>query len=74
MSRAACPCGGRHSIRIVVEYLLRGRIEYAGGRFCYVSEAAIELHVPPEATPLRALIYDLHEPDEIIRITFPGIW
>lgn len=70
--RVSCPCGGRYSVRVVVEYVLPGeaRIDYAGGRFCYVSNAVIDLEIPAGATPLRALIYDLHEPDEIIHITF----
>ena len=70
--RVACPCGGRYSVRVVVEYLLFGdaRINYAGGRYCYVRDAAIDLEIPAGATPLRALVYDLHEPDEFICITF----
>lgn len=70
--RTLCPCGGRNTIRVVVEYVLlrEGRIDYAGGRFCYHSDALIDIEIPAGATPVRAIIYDLHEPDEIIRITF----
>ncbi len=69
--RALCPCGGRNTIRVVVEFILfEGRIDYAGGRFCYHSDALIDIEIPDGATPVRALIYDLHEPDEIITITF----
>lgn len=69
--RVSCPCGARYSLRVVVEYLLFGeaRIDYAGGRLCYVTDAAIDLQIPAGATPLRVLIYDLHEPDEFVRIT-----
>lgn len=72
MRRPLCPCGGRNTIRVVVEYELPGseRIDYVGGRFCYVANALIDIQIPEDATPVRALIYDLHEPDEIIRITF----
>lgn len=70
--RTLCPCGGRNSIRVVVEYVLfgQGRIDYAGGRFCYHSSALIDIEIPDDSTPVQAIIYDLHEPDEIIRITF----
>ena len=70
--RVACPCGGRYSVRVVVEYLFSedARINYAGGRYCYVRDAAIDLEIPAGATPLRALVYDLHEPDEFISIVF----
>lgn len=59
-------------MRVVVEYILPrdGRIDYAGGRFCYHSDARIDIELPADATPVRALIYDLHQPDEIITITF----
>ena len=71
-SRVKCPCGGRNSLRVVVEYVLpgHGRVDYAGGRFCYVSDALIDIEIPDDAIPIRAMVYDLHEPDEIIRITF----
>jgi hypothetical protein len=70
--RSLCPCGGANTIRVVVEYIaVRGaRIDYAGGRFCYHSNALIDIEIPADATPVRALIYDLHQPDEIITITF----
>lgn len=55
-----------------MEYILssEGRIDYVGGTFCYHSNAVIDLAIPDGAVPVQALIYDLHEPDEIIRITF----
>ncbi len=66
-----CPCGGRNTIRVVVEFLtLDGRVDYAGGRFCYHSDAVIDIEIPDGAMPVEALIYDLHEPEEFIRITF----
>ena len=70
--RTLCPCGGRNILRVIVEYILssEGRIDYAGGTFCYHSDALIDIEIPAGATPVQALIYDLHEPDEIIRITF----
>jgi hypothetical protein len=70
--RTLCPCGGRNTVRVVVEYVLfgDGRIDYAGGRFCYHSDARIDIQIPASATPVRALVYDLHDPDEIITITF----
>ena len=70
--RTACPCGGNNTIRVVVEFVMfgSGTVEYAGGRFCYSMDAAIDLEIPAGATPVRALIYDLHQPDEIIRIEF----
>ena len=70
--RALCPCGGRNTIRVVVEYILfgDGRVDYAGGRFCYHTDALIDIEIPAGATPVQALIYDLHQPEEIIRITF----
>lgn len=70
--RTLCPCGGMSTIRVVVEFILfgSGSIDYAGGRFCYHSDAAIDIEIPAGATPVRALVYDLHRPDEIIRITF----
>jgi hypothetical protein len=70
--RTACPCGGMNTVRVVVEYVLfgSGTIDYAGGRFCYHSDALINIEIPAGATPVRALIYDLHQPDEIVRIEF----
>lgn len=70
--RTLCPCGGMNTIRVVVEYILtrEARIDYVGGRFCYHSDARIDIELPADATPVRALIYDLHQPDEIITITF----
>ena len=70
--RSLCPCGGRNIIRVIVEYILfgQGSIDYVGGSFCYHSDALIDIEIPDGATPVQALIYDLHEPDEIIRITF----
>ena len=70
--RSLCPCGGRNNIRVMVEYIMPGQeqIDYAGGRFCYHSNALIDIEIPETAIPLQALIYDLHDPDEIIRITF----
>jgi hypothetical protein len=70
--RTACPCGGMNTVRVVVEFVLfgNGTIDYAGGRFCYHSDALISIEIPPGATPIRALLYDLHQPDEIIRIEF----
>lgn len=70
--RTLCPCGGRNVIRVIVEYVLsgQGRIDYVGGTFCYHSDALIDIAIPDGATPVQAIIYDLHEPDEVIRITF----
>ena len=70
--RTLCPCGGRNIIRVIVEYILssEGRIDYVGGTFCYHSNALIDIAIPDGSTPVQAIIYDLHEPDEIIRITF----
>src|SRR5260370_14203025 len=61
-----------NTIRVVVEFVRfgSGHIDYAGGRFCYRSDAAIDIEIPADGMPVRALIYDLHQPDEIIRITF----
>jgi hypothetical protein len=61
-----------NTIRVVVGYILfgDGRVDYAGGRFCYHTDALIDIEIPADATPVQALIYDLHQPDEIIRITF----
>jgi hypothetical protein len=61
-----------NTIRVVVEYntFEDGRVDYAGGRFCYHSDALIDIEIPDGAMPIQALIYDLHNPDEIIRITF----
>jgi hypothetical protein len=70
--RVSCPCGGRYTVRIVVEYIKYsdGTVHYAGGRFCYVSDALIDIKIPADSILVRALIYDLHEPDEIVRIEF----
>ena len=70
--RVSCPCGARNTVRIVVEYILYrdGSVHYAGGRFCYVADALIDIKIPADSIPVRALIYDLHEPDEIVRIEF----
>jgi hypothetical protein len=70
--RALCPCGGRNTVRVVIEYIRIGdaSVQYAGGRFCYFSNALIDITIPADAIPVQASIYDLHEPDEIIRITF----
>lgn len=70
--RTLCPCGGFNTIRVVVEYIAfgEGRVDYAGGRYCYHHDALIDIEIPDGATPVQALIYDLHDPDEIIRITF----
>jgi hypothetical protein len=68
--RSLCPCGGRNTIRVVVEYVAEDRMDYAGGRFCYHSDALINIEIPTGATPVQAVLYDLHEPDEIIRIRF----
>jgi hypothetical protein len=56
----------------VVEYIdtEHARIDYAGGRFCYAMDALINIELPADAVPVRAMIYDLHQPDEIIQITF----
>ena len=70
--RTTCPCGGANTIRVVVEYIdtEHARIDYAGGRFCYVMDALINIEIPADAVRVRAMIYDLHSPDEIIQITF----
>jgi hypothetical protein len=70
--RTTCPCGGANTIRVVVEYIdtEHARIDYAGGRFCYRMDARIDIELPADAVPVRAMIYDLHQPDEIIQITF----
>jgi hypothetical protein len=70
--RVPCVCGGRYSVRIVVEYVdpAHGRVDYAGGRFCYVRDALMEIGLPDGATPVQVTIYDWHEPDEVVRITF----
>jgi hypothetical protein len=70
--RTTCPCGGANTIRVVVEYIdtEHAQINYAGGRFCYAMDALINIEIPADAVPVRAMIYDLHQPDEIIQITF----
>jgi hypothetical protein len=70
--RTTCPCGGANTIRVVVEYIdtEHARIDYAGGRFCYRMDARIDIELPADAVPVRAMMYDLHSPDEIIQITF----
>jgi hypothetical protein len=70
--RTTCPCGGANTIRVVVEYIdtEHARIDYAGGRFCYRMDARIDIELPADAVPVRAMIYDLHQPDEVIQITF----
>ncbi len=70
--RALCRCGGRNTVRVIVEYARFGDdlICYAGGSFCYHSNALIDLEIPDGAIPIQAHIYDLHDPEEIIRITF----
>lgn len=70
--RTTCPCGGANTIRVIVEYIDTGqsRIDYAGGRFCYAMDAQINIELPADAVPVRAMIYDLHSPDELINITF----
>ena len=69
--RATCPCGGRNSVSVAVEYTSGdGQAGQAGGRFCYFDDALIEIKLPEGVTPVKASIYDLHESDEIIRITF----
>ncbi len=68
--RALCLCGGMNTIKVVVEYTENGRIDYTGGRFCYVAHAGIDIRIPDGATPIQAMIFDLHQPNEIIRITF----
>jgi hypothetical protein len=70
--RVTCPCGGRNTVRVVLEYIPEGggSVEYLGGRFCYNLDALIDLEVPPGAVPLQLLLYSFHEPDEQIRITF----
>ena len=55
----------------MVEYIdPGGRVDYAAGRFCYVNDALVNIGLPVGAIPVQATIYDWHEPDEIIRITF----
>ena len=70
--RAVCPCGGRNTVRVVVEYIRfsDASTQYAGGRFCYFDNALIDIKIPVDAILVQVSIYDLHEPDEIIRITF----
>jgi hypothetical protein len=70
--RTTCPCGGANTIRVVVEYIdtEHARTDYAGGRFCYRMDARIDIELPAGAVPVRAMIYDLHQPDEVIQITF----
>jgi hypothetical protein len=69
-TRTPCPCGGRNTARVVVEYDRNGVLGYEGGRFCYVLNAAIDIQIPDGATPVETILYDVHEPDEVIRITF----
>ena len=66
--RALCPCGGRNTVKVVLEYLDydNGSTQYAGGRFCYFGNALIDIEIPADAIPVQASIYDLHEPDEKI--------
>jgi hypothetical protein len=33
-------------------------------------DARIDIELPADAVPVRAMIYDLHQPDEVIQITF----
>ena len=69
--RVPCICGGRYFVHVVVEYLdPSGRVDYAGGRFCYVKDALMDIGLPADALPVQVTIYDWHEPDEIIRVTF----
>jgi hypothetical protein len=69
-ARTSCPCGGRNSVRVMVEYELAGKLGYIGGRFCYVANAAIGVEIPEGATPTEVVLYDLHQADEVIRITY----
>ena len=72
--RVPCICGGRYSVYVAVEYIdPSGRVDYAGGRFCYINDALINIGLPADAIPLQATIYDWHEPDEILRITFTRV-
>ncbi len=43
---ARCMCGRRKSVNIVVEYARDGKIDYAGGRFCYGHGTQICFAVP----------------------------
>jgi ribosomal protein L35AE/L33A len=70
--RASCACGGRNAVRIVLEYVDYNdqSTQYLGGRFCYVDRAVIGMKIPADAILVQMSIYDIHEPDEIIRIDF----
>ena len=70
--RASCACGGRNAVRITFEYIDYNdqSTQFVGGRFCYFDRAVVGLHIPADAIPVEMTIYDIHEPDEIIRIRF----
>lgn len=68
--RVKCPCGENYCVRVVVEYIQDGHVDYAGGRFCYVATAKIDIEIPDDAEVIQAMVYDMHQPDEFIRITF----
>ena len=68
--RTACICGARCSVSVTVEFTLDGRIEYAGGRFCYSHAVQVLVGVPPGAVLREVRVYGWHAPDELVKVTF----
>jgi hypothetical protein len=69
-SRTRCICGARSTVAVTVEFTLDGRIEYAGGRFCYSHAVQVLVGVPPGAVLREVRVYGWHAPDELVKVTF----
>lgn len=43
---ARCLCGKRKTVNVVIEYVKDGRVDYAGGRYCYDAGTQIQFAIP----------------------------
>jgi hypothetical protein len=68
--RTRCICGARSTVAVTVEFTLDGRIEYAGGRWCYEHAVQVLVEVPPRAVLREVRVYGWHQPDELVKVTF----
>lgn len=68
--RTRCLCGTRNTVFVTAEFVLNGRVEYAGGRFCYEHLVHVLIPLPPGAALTEVRIYGWHVPDEQIKIAF----
>ena len=66
--RTRCMCGARKTVCVTIEFLLNGRIEHGGGRFCYEHWVDVTVPLLPGAVLTEVRIWGWHVPDEQIRV------